>query len=213
MQTRDFQLRVKQLTEAGTFTGLAAVYDAPDMVGDVIRPGAFAKSIAEQGAGKPLLWSHRQDMPIGLGRIEDSTRGLLIHGEIDRADPDGATAYNRLTKGTVKGLSIGFTVDNPDSIRYEGGSRYLSEIRLHEVSLVAIPAQPAAQVLDVKSLSATAAWIDRLAVGELTDELRRELRSLQEAVQRRLPDALSNSAPSALLADLRELATLARGRG
>ncbi|MBM3928449.1 MAG: HK97 family phage prohead protease, partial [Sphingomonadales bacterium] len=41
------------------FAGYAAVFDAPDRGGDVIRRGAFA------GAGTvPLLWQHR-GRPVG----------------------------------------------------------------------------------------------------------------------------------------------------
>jgi hypothetical protein len=80
------------------------------------------------------------------------------------------------------------------------------------VLLVIIPARLAAQVLEIASLSDTATLIDRLVSNERTDELRRELRSLQATVQRHLPHASSAPAPSVLLAELRELATLARGR-
>ena len=70
MFTQDFSLKLKSLDDEGSFTGYASTYGGPpDLVGDIIEPGAFAQSIAEQGKGYPLLWSHRTDEPIGLVKV------------------------------------------------------------------------------------------------------------------------------------------------
>lgn len=113
------------------FAGYAAVFDAPDRGGDVIRRGAFA------GAGcVPLLWQHR-GRPVGSVTVAEDARGLRAIGSVD--DP----ALARLVAtGAVDGLSIGYrTLDARHGVRRE-----LRRVALVEVSLVAQPMQPLARV-------------------------------------------------------------------
>ena len=48
MEKLRFPLELKQLDEDGTFVALAAVYGTPDRLGDIIKKGAFTKSVAEK---------------------------------------------------------------------------------------------------------------------------------------------------------------------
>jgi hypothetical protein len=70
-------------------------------------------------------------------------------------DPAGARAYAHLKAGSIRGLSIGFSVPEGKAScsNSNEGTRTLREVRLHEISLVAIPANPQVQVFSVKSLS------------------------------------------------------------
>lgn len=205
METKDFQLKVKELGETGEFTALAAVYGEKDLQDDVIERGAFTRAIAQQGDGYPLLWAHDQALPIGIAKFQDGTRGPLVTGTIDREDPDGEKAYKRVRKGIVKGVSIGFTIPNPDAITYTGGVRHIRELRLHELSLVAIPAQPGALITSVKSLADAVRVIDSLPA-DLDERIMRELRGLQVAIQKRMGMDTSQAIDTALLADLKALA-------
>ena len=158
MFTQDFPLRqLKVPDNSGVFTGYAATYGGePDLVGDVIEPGAFAQSIARQGKGYPLLWAHRTDEPIGMAKVsDDPTKGLLVNGSLVLADPAAQRAYTHMKAGTVRGMSIGYDVPRGQGkVTYsDDGTRTLKEIKLYEISLVAIPANPKAQVTSVKSLS------------------------------------------------------------
>ena len=82
------------------FTGYAAVFDAPDRGGDVVRRGAFG-TIGDV----PLLWQHRGS-PVGaIESIGEDARGLRVVGRID--DPRLATLVAR---GAVDGLSFGYRV-------------------------------------------------------------------------------------------------------
>jgi HK97 family phage prohead protease len=187
MLIRDFPLRMKSApSPEGAFTGLAAAYSNVDLTGDLIEPGSFRQAIAQQGKGFPLLWAHRQDEPIGLGQIEDSKDGLLVHGQLLMSDPLAIRAHEHLKAGTVRGLSIGFTVPRGEgkALYRDDGVRVLKEIRVHEISVVAVPANPEAAVFSVKSLSdarqllrsirtADSAMLDELA--EINFELRRLL--------------------------------------
>lgn len=193
METKDFQLRLKALEETGAFTGLAAVYGDLDLAGDIILPGAFAKSIGDQGRGFPLLWSHRSDEPIGIGQVEDSKAGLVIHGQLLMADPAAVRAHAHMKAGTVRGLSIGFTIPRTEgAVEWKDDVRYLKAIKLHEVSVVAIPAAPRAQITTVKSLGDVEHLFHQIQAGdELADGALEQL----EAIDRELKALLKRYSP------------------
>jgi HK97 family phage prohead protease len=154
--TRDFVLKLKGAPDdSGAFEGLASPYgDPPDLMGDVIEPGAYRQSIAQQGKGYPLLWAHQDDSPLGLARVEDSKAGLLVHGSLVMEDPAAVKALAHLRKGSVRGISIGYQIPKgADKVAYrDDGARVLKEVHLFEISLCAIAAAPRAQVTSVKSL-------------------------------------------------------------
>ena len=155
MYTQDFTLKLKALDDAGTFTGFASTYGGPpDLVGDVIEQGAFAQSIKQQGAGYPLLWSHDTASPIGVAKVSDDPKGLLVNGSLVLADPQAQIAHAHLKAGSIRAMSIGYDLPRGEGkVSFsDDGTRTLREIRLHEISLVAIPANPKAQVTSVKSL-------------------------------------------------------------
>jgi HK97 family phage prohead protease len=146
---KDFKFRIKNLTDAGTFEGLAAVYNNVDLGGDRILPGAFTRTLS---AGKkvPVLWQHDPSNPIGTCTITDSREGLLVTGTLELSDPTAKKAYTFMKSGVVKGLSIGY-----DTIQssFDGDVRNLTELRLWEVSAVTFPMNESAQVTAVKAIT------------------------------------------------------------
>jgi HK97 family phage prohead protease len=210
MEMKDLGLKIKSVDADGTFVGLASTYGGePDLMGDVVERGAFKRSIDHQGDGYPLLWAHDQSTPVGLGKIEDSAAGLIVHGELITDDDGGARAYKMLQKKIVRGLSIGFTNPNDrDAVKYTDTGRILRQIRLHEVSLVAIPANPSAVVSSVKSLGDARLLLLALSPADLDEGVFSELDAIDRELKRLLT---ARSAPeadnTALLAELRELAT------
>jgi HK97 family phage prohead protease len=184
--TRDYALKlnVKALDDSsGTFTGLASTYGGPpDLVDDVIEPGAFKAAIMNQpNNGYPMLWAHRSDEPIGTCRISDSQAGLRVVGSLLLADPTAQRAYMHLKAGSVKGISIGYSLPPESSGKtvIDGqGIRHLSEVFLHECSLVAIPANPRAQVDSVKSLSQMERLLAGIKQGDMTDDVAAQLRRM-----------------------------------
>ena len=123
------------------FAGYAAVFDRPDRGGDVVRPGAFAASLARAGS-VPVLWQHAPARPIGrIDYLQEDKRGLRVIGRLS----DGAAgreAAALLKEGTVRGLSFGYRVREAKGER----PRELTELELVEVSLVTFPMQPRARV-------------------------------------------------------------------
>ncbi len=114
------------------FAGYAAVFDAVDRGGDVVRRGAFAGARAV-----PLLWQHA-GAPVGeIEAIGEDRRGLRVIGRV----AEGALA-ERLRAGAVTGLSFGYRVKEAR----RGSVREITALDLVEVSLVASPMQPLARV-------------------------------------------------------------------
>lgn len=146
----DFPLEIKAVTDKGTFTGFASVYGNTDEGGDMIEAGAFAETLKERGAERPLLWQHDMSAPIGLGQLKDSPEGLIVEGTLDLDVTAGKEAYSRLRKRIVKGLSIGYRTIKDD---FAGKVRLLKQIDLLEVSLVTLPMNRLARVTAIKSIA------------------------------------------------------------
>ena len=147
--TLDFGFEVKSLSDAGQFAGLASTYGNLDLGGDKVMPGAFTATLAKANT-RPVLWAHMPDQPIGVGTLSDTPAGLSIAGKLVMDVVKGKEAYSLLKAQAVRGLSIGYSVPQGGA-SIENGIRTLKQIDLHEVSLVAVPMNPAAQVTSVKS--------------------------------------------------------------
>jgi len=123
------------------FAGYAALFDRRDAGHDTIRPGAFARTLAERAAPLPLYWQHRGDMRIGwVETAAEDARGLRIIAVLD--NPHGGAAA-ALRRRAVSGLSFGYRARR---FRPDDGGRELLDIDLLEVSLVTHPMQHGARV-------------------------------------------------------------------
>jgi Escherichia/Staphylococcus phage prohead protease len=161
MPIQAYSFEVKSLGDAGQFSGIASTYGNRDQQGDVVAPGAFARTLSEGGKQRPLLWQHQQ--PVGLVTLRDSPAGLLAEGQLSLGVQLAKDAYTLMKDGVVRGLSIGFQTLRDE---VKGGVRQLLEVKLFEVSLVTFPANEMASVTSVKSLQ--------------RDELSRAARELKE---------------------------------
>ena len=124
------------------FAGYAAVFNKLDRGGDVIRAGAFARTLAE-GKTVPLLWQHRGGQVVGrIERLQEDERGLRVIGSIDpeAADPE---LGRKVRKRLIDGLSFGYQVRQA---KQADGVRELIELDLIEVSVVARPMQTLARI-------------------------------------------------------------------
>ncbi|MDJ0642793.1 MAG: HK97 family phage prohead protease [Erythrobacter sp.] len=123
------------------FAGYAALFDVRDGDRDLIRPGAFAQSLADCAAPLPLLWHHRPDQQIGVVEaISEDARGLRV---IARIEKGGSRAADQVSRGEVTGLSFGYRAR---TARHSQEGRELFEIDLFEISLVNHPLQHGSRV-------------------------------------------------------------------
>ena len=129
------------------FAGYAAMFDRPDRGGDVVRAGAFARSL-KRGAGRcRCSGSTSRARPIGrIEYLREDRRGLRVIARLS-GGAAGREAAALLKAGAVAGLSFGYRVR-----RARGdGPRELTELELVEISLVTLPMQPRARVHAVEA--------------------------------------------------------------
>jgi len=138
--------------DSGAFKGYAAVFGTPNRVNEVIRRGAFRRSLEEfraRGTRPPMFWQHNPDDPIGTwSNIEEDERGLAVEGRLITTTTRGREAYELLKGEAVSGLSIGFRPRSSE--RGPNDTRVLTDVELVEISLVSLPASVEARVEEVR---------------------------------------------------------------
>lgn len=158
MLKKDFGLSVKDVSDAGVIEGYGSVFGGtPDSYGDVVRPGAFAESLARhkrEGTMPLMLWGHNSsEVPIGnWTEMAEDGKGLFVKGTIDLEDSLGERVHRALKQRRMRGLSIGYETIGSETDKKQPGIRYLTKLDLWEVSPVNFPAKRNALVQDVKSI-------------------------------------------------------------
>jgi len=150
-KTLSLNLELKSLRDR-EFEGYGSIFKNVDLGGDVVLPGAFARSLADHrkaGTMPPMFWMHQPDQVPGVWTaMKEDTRGLHVKGELVDTTL-GNEMRTLLQKKAVRGLSIGYrTVDSEYS---DSGDRLLKDVDLWEVSIVSLAMNPLAEVEAVKA--------------------------------------------------------------
>ena len=145
------ELRAGGDQKSPRLVGHAAVFNSPsqDLGGfvEIIKPGAFARSLASAGHDQLALVQHMPQLVLGRRsagtlQLKEDERGLAF--EIDV--PDTSTARDLLVsvqRGDVRGASFAFsTPKNGDRWEVRNGQvvRELLDVNLHEITVTAQPA-------------------------------------------------------------------------
>lgn len=151
--TAPIQVKFAASDNVGSFSGIASPYGGePDSYGDLIAPGAYAKPLSRHeanGTRPALLWQHDQTNPVGVWvKFEETAQGLVAHGKLTLDVPQAKAAHALMKDGALA-LSIGYRIPYGGAELVDG-ARLLKEIDLHEVSLVAMPANTGARITSVK---------------------------------------------------------------
>ncbi len=154
MQTKRlcFAAEIKA-SEEGTIEGYGSVFGDLDSYADIVKKGAFKRTLKEAkaiGRLPAMLWQHNPDQPIGVwtDMFEDE-RGLMVKGRL--ADTQlGREAHTLMQMGALTGLSIGYRTVKY-KMDHETGIRTLEDVDLFEVSPVTFPALDSARLSAVKS--------------------------------------------------------------
>jgi len=138
----------------GVFTGYGSIFGNEDQGNDIMKKGAFTKSLTKRPASKvKMLYQHKTDEPIGIFTdMYEDTKGLFVKGQLAMGTQKGREAYELLKMGALDGMSIGFKAD-PDKQGYnenKRGVRTLKEVDLMEISLVTFPMNESALIETVK---------------------------------------------------------------
>lgn len=155
---KDFAVQYKDAGN-GTIEGYASTWiRTPDSYGDVVKEGAFAKTLKERwngGKGIPFLWSHKMDdlkAFIGTATADEDDKGLHFVATFD--DTEEAQKVRQLYKdGRLRKFSFAYDVLKSGQVTLEDGTKAneLQELDLFEISAVTVPANDDASIVEVKS--------------------------------------------------------------
>ena len=153
LELKQFELKITQIDEKGTFKGIASPFNNIDNGNDRVKP-----SIALRNNNKivPYLWQHDQKEPIGSVKLYSTEKGMEFDGKLylDKLEngnpmlPNAYKAYALMKNGMLKN-SIGYK-----TIKYshdKQGVRDLEDIDIKEVSAVTIPMNEEAKITSVKA--------------------------------------------------------------
>lgn len=147
-------------SETGIFEAYISVFDVKDSYGDIVRKGAFAKTLADWDAKRgviPVLWSHRTDDPdMNIGHVleaKETTRGLWVKAQLDMESPKANTVYRLMKGGRVREFSFAYEVtEGSKQVTPEGDDYYeIRQVNLFEVGPTPVGANPATELIDLKS--------------------------------------------------------------
>ena len=159
LKNRQVPFQIKATDDKkGTIEGYGSIFNNADAYRDVVKPGAFQKSLAKHkadGSSPAMLWQHQSDKPIGVWTdLAEDDSGLAVKGQLLIKDvAQAAEAYALLKAGAMKGLSIGYNVPD-EGMEYDGDTNVwnLNEVDLWEISPVTFPANTQASVTNIKSI-------------------------------------------------------------
>lgn len=180
-QERKFNAEIRAIEQDGKkiLTGLIPYNSASEDMGfiEIIKPGAFAKSIIEM---KRIfaLWNHDNRQVLGNTengtlKLTDTPAGLVA--EVVLNDTSYAQdAWLQVQSGNVITMSFSFSTIKED-FDYSGEKpiRYLIEVRLYEVSF-GVPFPAYAETLSVAEV--------RSAYNKLTQEEKEVIKKLLEPI-------------------------------
>lgn len=149
----------------GVIEGYGSVYNVLDYHQDLIEPGAFDATLAEQkasGRKMPMFAEHSFALfggdphPVGVwDEVTPDERGLHVKGHfVALKHPDVQRAYELSKEGLMGGISIAYKVGDfvKGTKAGEPARRIKSIGYLHSIDLVSEPANSHARVTTVKSM-------------------------------------------------------------
>lgn len=176
---------IKSVTEENNemfIEGYGAIFGNIDSYNDIIEKGAFSKTISENKGRVAFCYQH--DIYTPIGKIEDINEdeiGLKIKVRISDSEDDIKV---KIREGILKELSIGYSTIRSE-YNQETDIRTLKEVKLWEVSLVTIAANPMATITAMKSEEAATmieAEFDRLLAIETNRNKKFDLLKLKSLV-------------------------------
>lgn len=176
--TSDFQTREDggNLSIEGYFAVFNSNYEMGPGMSESIAPGAFSNTIS--GDIRALI---NHDTTLVLGRtkagtlrLNEDSRGLFGHIDINPNDGDAMNLYERVKRGDVDQCSFGFDIVREDTDISPDGSVHwtIKEVVLYEVSCCTFPAY---ESTNISARTEQAAEIKK-----------RELQAWRERTKRRL---------------------------
>ena len=130
--------------------GYGSYFDNKDSDQDIIRKGAYQKTIQENGSRVKYLYQHDMMQPIGkMKQLYEDDKGLVFVAEVPKTQL-GTDVIELMKAGVITENSVGIM---PIVKENKGDYREIREVKLYEISAVTLAANDQAKILDVKGIS------------------------------------------------------------
>ena len=158
MNYKEFKVAYKDEGN-GSIEGYASTWiRQPDSYGDVIKKGAFTRTLADRwngGKGIPLLWAHQMytlSSFIGTADAEEDEKGLHFIAAFDGTD-EAQRVRELYRDGRLSKFSFAYDILDQGPVTLEDGTKAneLRDLDLFEISCVCVPANDDAGVVEVKA--------------------------------------------------------------
>ena len=150
------KFEIKEIKEDGFFSCYGSVFNNVDRVDDIIVKGAFINSLSKKNVREDIKFflQHDSDKPIGyFTKMEEDERGLYCEGNFILELEESKEAYLLAKNRVLNSFSVGYVPIKFSEKEIDGKQiRVLEEVDLFEISLVSIPANPEAKLLEIKKL-------------------------------------------------------------
>ncbi len=204
-KTKTFAVKSSDVDESqGVITFYASTFDRePDSYGDIVAKGAFRESLkrhADEDDPVLFLWGHDTCDPFNnLGVLEEICEddvGLKCVGRFDMDNPNAAYVCKMAKEGRIRKASFAYDVLDSATVELDNGTKAneLRTLDIFEVSLVSIPANRHAEVVDVKSPLDTPLAAMVKAISDAVAPVSEAMRRIEKAISRDEGKALKGKA-------------------
>lgn len=153
---KDFQnsflnLEIKSVKDEDNFYYIKGYASTPDVdrVADIVNPDCLIKSVDRMGMPAFIHQHDLSGIPMGVcEKVYMEGNKTAVELKMPKDDL-GKTIKARIDIGAYKGLSIGYIAKDYEYTAE--GYRLINDLDWYEVSLVTIPANPKAEILEVKN--------------------------------------------------------------
>lgn len=172
MKHKSMPATVAPHDDEGTFEAVVSVFDNKDLGGDIVRPGAFKRSLEhweQSGNPIPVYWSHRLDDPtMNIGEVIEAKEldhgadmppwvndwvrehgGLYIKARLDDFGV-GKQVAHLLKHRRVKQFSFTYDVINEQRSK-DNDANELLDLFLHEVGPTPLGMNPLTELISAKT--------------------------------------------------------------
>ena len=150
-ESKNIDIELKD--DSGQVEAVFSIFNSLDSDGDVVMPGAVKSGFKNNQV--PMVWSHKWDMPIGKGTINQDNDKAVFKGEFFMDTDSGKEAYNLVKNmGDMQQWSFGYKVNDSEFAKADGqdsDARYLKDLTVYEVSPVLVGANQDTYTLAIKS--------------------------------------------------------------
>lgn len=135
--------------QKGIIEAYVSIFDNVDLVGDIIKQGAFAESLAKKLPKG--VWAHNWDEPIAKTiEAREDEKGLYIRGQFIEGVQKADEAYKLIKEGVIDEFSIGFRILGYEWSEDDPDVRIITKARLYEWSPVLAGANPDTELISIK---------------------------------------------------------------